>query len=302
MERNQSIVLGTSSLGAGTACGSADETMAIETATALFTGPFARIDTSNVYAEGRSEEVLGEARRQLADPDAGASIITKVDADPISGALDRDRVLRSYEESVRRLGVDRVPLLHLHDPYTITFEEASAPGGAIEGMVELRDSGAVDAIGVAAGPISLLLDYVRTGAFDAVLTHNRYTLVDRTALPLLEEAQSRNLAVFNAAPFGAGILAAGVRPDARYGYRPAPEPVIAWVGQAQRICDGFGVSLRAAALHFSLRSPLVDATVVGVTCPQRLRQLETLVETRIPEDLWTELDAIGATPDPLEGL
>ncbi|HKU11113.1 MAG TPA: aldo/keto reductase, partial [Sinomonas sp.] len=168
--------------------------------------------------------------------------------------------------------------------------------------LELRDSGAVEAIGIAAGPIPLLLDYVRTGAFDAVLTHNRFTLVDRSALPLLAEARSRGMTVFNAAPFGAGVLAAGVRPGARYGYRPATEPVIAWVGRAQDICDRHGVPLAAAALHFSLRSPLVDSTVVGVRTAARLRELETLVDTRVPEGLWAELDAIGPTPDPLEGM
>lgn len=297
--RIEAVTLGTSALGADTQPGSAAEAVAIETAAALLTSRFARIDTSRAYAGGRSEEVLGAARRLLQDPAGSARIVTKVDADPETGALDRDRVLKSYESSLERLGLDRVELLHLHDPYTVTFAEAAGPRGAIAGMRELRDGGAVDAIGIAAGPIPLMLDYVRSGAFDAVLTHNRYTLVDRSALPLLSEARSRGMTTFNAAPFGAGILATGARPGARYGYRPASTAVIDWVARAQAVCDRHDVPLPAAALHFSIRSPLVDSTVVGVYSSSRLRDLDVLVDQRIPDELWAELDAIGPTPDPL---
>jgi len=296
MERIASVTLGTSSLGTGIRVGSAEEDAAVETARALLTGPFARIDTANSYAGGRSEELLGMARRKLGDLARAARIVTKVDADPGTGALDRERVLRSYEESLTRLGVDRIELLHLHDPYTISFREAEGSAGAIAGMRELRDTGAVDAIGIAAGPIPLMLGYVRTQAFDAVLTHNRYTLIDRTALPLLTEARSMGMTIFNAAPFGAGILATGVVPGARYGYRPVTAPVIEWAERAQEVCDGYGIPLAAAALHFSIRSPFVDSTVVGVRTVARLRELEELVDIRIPDELWAEFDEIGPTP------
>lgn len=310
------ITIGTSPLGRDTVIGSADEAAAVSTATAMLTGPFPLIDTSNEYAGGRSEAVLGLALAALTDAgarrDAGsipartatarivtARIMTKVDRDPHTGVFDRDRVLRSYDESLQRLGVDRVEVLHLHDPYTVTFAEAMGPGGAVEGLFELRDSGAVDAIGIATGPIADLMDYVETGAFDVLLSHNRFTLVDRSAQPLFENARRRGMGVFNAAPFGAGILSRGAVPGATYGYRPATPELIAWVARAETTCREFGVTLPAVALHFSLRSALVDSTVVGVSSAARLNELSALAAVAIPDDVWPALAVLGPAPSPL---
>ncbi len=311
------VTVGTSSLGRDTVTGSVEEAVAVSTAIAMLSGSFTLVDTSNEYAAGRSETVLGLAMTGLRDADAErdasvqrraggipdristARIMTKVDRDPITGVFDRERVLRSYEESLRRLGVDRVQILHLHDPYTVTFAEATGRGGAVEALLELRDSGAVDAIGIATGPIADLMNYVDTGAFDVLLSHNRFTLVDRSAQRLFDNARQRGMGVFNAAPFGAGILSRGPVPGATYGYRPASPELIAWVSRAEAVCREFGVTLPAAALHFSMRSPLVDSTVVGVSSPARLTELSAVAALEPPDDLWSALDALGPAPSPL---
>lgn len=290
------LVLGTSGLGEGSAPGSPEEATAVELAAALLADGRS-IDTSNMYSGGRSEEILGLALRE--QPEAATRIITKVDRDPETGAFGRDRVLRSYEESLRRLGVDRIGILHLHDPYTVSFDEAVGDGGALAGMRELRDAGAVDAIGIAAGPIPLMRRYVETDAFDVVLSHNRFTLVDRSAEPLFALARSKGMGVFNAAPFGAGILASGVVATASYGYRPASDALRAWAARAEAVCAEHGVSLRSAALRFSMRSPLVDATVVGLSHPERLAQFDALLADDIPDGLWQDLDDLGAAPTPI---
>lgn len=294
------ITIGTSPLGGGTDPGSADDRRAIDFAIDILTGPFALVDTSNEYAGGRSEQVLGAALAELGDRPT-SRIVTKVDRDPLTGEFTRDRVLRSFDESLARLGVDRVEILHLHDPFTVTFAEASAPGGAVEALVELRDQGAVDAIGIAAGDLPDLLAYVRTDMFDVVLSHNRFTLVDQGAVPLFEEARARGMGVFNAAPFGAGLLSTGARAGASYGYRPASDELLAWTARAERVCAEYGVTLPAAALHFSLRSPLVDSTVVGVSSTRRLNELAVLAAASVSDELWTALDALGAAPTPYAG-
>lgn len=293
------VTLGTSALGRGTAPGSREEADAVAAAIALFDSPHALVDTSNNYAGGRSEQVLGRAIAERGG-DSARRVVTKVDGDPDTGVLDRDRVLRSYDESRSRLGVERVGLLHLHDPYTVSFDEADAPGGAIEGMVELRDSGAVDAIGIAAGPVPLVRRYVDTDVFDAVLVHNRYTLVDRSAEPLFANARRRGMVVFNAAPFGSGLLAAGATDGAMYHYRPAGPELLAWTRQAERLCADAGVSLTAAALHFSLRAPLIDSTIVGIASRRRLAELDALLATEIPASLWYDLEEIGPAPTPID--
>src|SRR5919205_2902018 len=117
--------------------------------------------------------------------------------------------------------MSRLQLVYLHDPERITFEEATAPEGAVEALVALRDEGVVQHIGVAGGPIDLERRYVGLGVFDAVISHNRYTLVDQTAEPLIQDAVDRGVAFVNAAPYGGGMLVKG--PDAvpNYCYSPA---------------------------------------------------------------------------------
>lgn len=141
------LTLGTSGLGRGTVPGSPEEAEVVADAVALLRSGHAYVDTSNNYSDGRSEAVIGLALREAdAGTDAATHVITKVDVDPVTGAFDRDRVLRSFEESTARLGVDRLPLLHLHDPYAVSVSEAMGPNGAVEGLRELHDAGVVDAI------------------------------------------------------------------------------------------------------------------------------------------------------------
>jgi D-threo-aldose 1-dehydrogenase len=292
------VTIGTSPLGRGTTPGSSAEAEAVELALAMLTAGHAYVDTSNNYSDGRSEAVLGIALSHLGDH-RSTQVITKVDVDPVSGRFDRDRVLRSFDESLERLGVDRVPLVHLHDPDMVSMSHALGPGGAVEGLLELRESGRVDAIGVAGGPIPMVSAYASSGAFDAVLCHNRYTLVDRSAEPLFEDAHQRGMTVFNAAPFGAGILATGARPDARYAYMPASAELGAWVSSVEGVCRRHGISLPAAALAFSVRSPLVHSTVVGVSSPGRLTELARVLEQEIPEEFWEEFARLDPAPSPI---
>ena len=295
--RASPITLGTSPLGRGTVPGGPGEQAAVELAEAMLNGPYALVDTSNEYAGGRSEAVLGIAASAGIGP--GRAIVTKADRDVATGIFDEDRVLRSFDESCARLGVDRIPLVHLHDPYSVTFEEATGPHGAVAGMLRLKDEGLVDAIGIAAGRVSLVAQYVGTGLFDALLTHNRYTIVDQSALPLLEEAASRGMAVFNAAPFGGSLLAKGAASGGTYNYTPSPPALLEWVARAEDVAARHGVTLPAIALHFSLRSPLIHSTVVGVSRIERIAELERLRTTPIPDELWADLDTLGPAPSPV---
>src|SRR5690606_38766569 len=109
-------------------------------------------------------------RRPLPD---GFVLATKADADPVTGDFSGERVRRSVEESLERLGLDHVPLMYLHDPeFHITFEQAMAPGGPVEALIALREEGVIGHIGIAGGPIDLMRRYVRTGVFEVVLSHN----------------------------------------------------------------------------------------------------------------------------------
>ncbi|MEV0617522.1 aldo/keto reductase [Nonomuraea sp. NPDC050404] len=282
----EAVTLGTSGLGRDPG----DEKLA----RALLSGRFRQLDTSNAYAQGRSETLIGQALRET--PEAGVTVFSKADCEPGTGVFDGDRVMRSFEETTSRLGVETLPIYHLHDPFTITVAEAMAPGGAVPALVSLREQGLVAAIGIAAAGGTLVEDYIRTDAFDAVLTHNRYTLVDRRAEDILRLATERDMTVFNAAPFGGGILSGSPRHAGTYGYRPISPEFGEHVERVRALCERHGIALPAAALHFSLREPRVHATVVGITSIQRLEGLNDLVDAVIPEEFWDDLAALGTPP------
>lgn len=271
-----------------------DEETAIATVDAALDRGIRAIDTSNGYGGGNSERVIGEALRRRGGLPAGVHLATKVD--PAAGSSDFSgaRVRASFEESLERLGVERIELLHLHDPERIGFEASMAPGGPVEALIALRESGLVDHLGVAGGPVNMLMRFIETDVFDAVLSHNRLSLLDRSALPLFEAASSRGIGVINAAPFGGGMLAKGPTARPSYAYGAGDSSLAKHATRMAEACARYGVALADAALQFSLRHPLVDMTVVGASRPSRIES--ALREVEIPDALWGELDAL--TPPP----
>lgn len=266
---------------------------AVATVAAVLDSPIRFIDTSNGYgAHGQAEKRIGLALAGRGGPPADLVLATKVDPDPVTGDFSGARVLASYEESLERLGVQKVPLLYLHDPERMQFEHALAPGGPVEALVRLREQGRVDHIGVAGGPVDLLTRYLETGAFDVVLSHNRYTLLDRSAEHLFASAHARGIGVVNAAPYGGGMLAKGPDVQAKYGYGERDERVADAARAMAAMCASSGVPLAAAALRFSLRAPFIDSTVIGVTSPERVAQSLDYAAMDIPESLWAELETI----------
>jgi D-threo-aldose 1-dehydrogenase len=261
-------------------------------------GPFNFMDTSNGYGGGSAERRIGRTLAVSGGLPPGFVLATKVDADPDTGDFSGERVKRSVEESLQRLGLDRVQLMYLHDPeYHLTFAAAMARGGPVEALAELRDQGVLAHLGVAGGPVQLMSDFIATGQFEAVLNHNRFTLVDRSAEPLMDDAHKRGVAFVNGAPYGGGMLAKGPDAQPRYAYRPAGEAVLGAVRAMQRACAAHGVPLAAAALQFSLREPRVTSTVVGVSDPSRIAEITVLMSVRIPDELWAELDSLSVAPE-----
>jgi D-threo-aldose 1-dehydrogenase len=256
----------------------------------LLDGPFTFIDTGNDYGDGRSEQRIGAALAR--GRGSGMTVATKVDRDKRSGVFDGSRVRRSTEESLGRLGVDRVPLLHLHDPEHIGFDASMAAGGPVEALIRLRDEGIAASIGVAGGSATLLRRFVETGVFDVVQTHNRFTLLDRTSDTLISVATERGLGVINAAPYGGGLLSDVTGQVDSYGYRPLADALRRARDAMRDACGRFGVPLAAAALQFSTRDPRIHTTIVGMSRPGRATSTRELLGVHVPDELWSELDAL----------
>jgi D-threo-aldose 1-dehydrogenase len=260
-----------------------------------FNGGINFIDTAASYGDGESERRIGNVLREIGGLPQGWVIGTKADRDLINGDFSGAQMRRSIERSLDLLGLERLQLVHLHDAEHSTYEAIMAPGGPVEVLQSMKEEGLIDHLGVAGGPIDQEIRYVETGNFEVVVTHNRFTLLNRSAEPLLEIAALRNVAVLNAAPYGSGILSRGPKAYPRYAYQDADDDVVRRVYELERICDRYQVPLAAVSLQFSLRDPRITSTIVGASRSGRIEQTLVLAAHEIPEEIWPELDKVAPT-------
>jgi D-threo-aldose 1-dehydrogenase len=201
--------------------------------------------------------------------------------------------LRSLEESLVRLGLDRVDVVLIHDPDD-HFEQALA--GAYRALERLRGERVVGAIGVGMNQAELLCRFAHEGDFDCFLLAGRYTLLDTLALrELLPLCEERGIAVLAGGVFNSGILAdpaAGT-----YDYAPAPLGVVERARRIAAVCARWDVPLQAAAVQFPLGHPAVASVLVGCRSQAELEEDARLFETAIPAGLWEELRAEGLLPE-----
>lgn len=269
----------------------------IATVLAALDSPIRFLDTSNGYSDGESERRIGEALRRVGGPPADVVVETKTD--PRGEDYSGDRVRRSVEESMQRLGLDRLPLVHLHDPESFAFEYVAAPGGAVDALVALREQGVVGSIGLAGGDVRVMARYLALEVFDVLLVHNRWTLVDRSAGALIAEAHRQGMGVLNAAVYGGGILAhqdAAGSPTS-YGYRPASQPLLDAVESMRAVCARYGTDLPTAALRFSVRDDGFASTIVGMSRPERVPVTVAAAQAALPDDLFAELETLLPAPE-----
>ena len=276
---------------------SVDEERAGETLRAVFESPINFLDTAASYGDGESERRIGGVLDEMNGLPEGVVLATKADRDLTTGDFSGEQMRRSVERSLRLLGMDSLQLVYLHDPEHESFEHMMAPGGPVEVLTGLKEQGVIQHLGVAGGPIDLMIRFVETDLFEAIITHNRYTLVNRTADPLFDVAAERAVAALNAAPYGSGILAKGPDAYARYEYSEAPREMVERVRAMQDACRAFDVPLAAAALQFSLKDPRIVSTIVGMSRPERVKQTLDLATHPIPADLWERLEALATPSD-----
>jgi D-threo-aldose 1-dehydrogenase len=270
-------------------------------------------DTAALYGGGLSEMRLGRAL--ASHPRAEYILCTKVGRGrPLGqrrapdGAGDfwdfsYDFALRSVAESLRRLQVDRLDVVHIHDPDNALDQ---AMQGTYRVLERLRDERVVGAIGVGSNSETALATLARRGRFACFLLANRYTLLEQPALSeLLPLCAEQGIAVFNAGVFNSGILATGAGPGARYEYQEAPPEVRQRVERLYDACDRYQVSVKAAALQFPLGHPAVTTLLLGGRSIPHLQENLRLLAESIPETFWVELKAQGlvdpAAPVPPAG-
>lgn len=259
-------------------------------------------DTAPLYGFGRSERRAGAALAgrtdfvlstkagrvitAVPDGDAGQDFWAGVDPS-VTPVFDFSAagIRRSFEDSLERLGVDRVDVLHLHDPDDHLDQ---AVRDAYPEMVKLKEEGLVAAIGAGANSGAVLTHLIERCDLDVVLLAGRYTLLDRTGEPLLELAAERGVAVVAGGVYNSGLLA-DPRPGARFDYAEADGELLNRALALREQCEAHGVPLRAAAIQFVLRHPAVSSALVGVRSAAEVRDAVAMAAHPIPDELWTAL-------------
>ena len=269
------------------------EARARATLDAIFDGPVNFLDTSNIYGLGRSEERIGAALRDRGGLPDGFVLSTKLDRDIETGRFDAARVRQSIEESLTRLGLDSVPLLHLHDPeHARDLDEITRTGGALDELFKLKEDGIARAVGLAMGRIDIMFPLLRERPFDALISHNRFSLLNRSANAMFDYAHGAGIAILNAAPYAGGVLAKGSAEMPRVTYQEADNAALEPVRRVEAICARHGIATGAAALQFSLRDPRITSTIIGVSKPERVEETLEWATVDIPPEAWDDLMAL----------
>jgi len=295
---------------------------ATQTLDAAISAGLMYFDTAPYYGFGLSERRIGDGLRSR---DCGDIIVsTKVGrllcpAPEHNGTSRRhgfaspmpfesfydysfDAIMRSYEDSMQRLGLARIDILYVHDIGSTTHGEANKKhlgdleSGGYKALNELRSAGLVNAIGLGVNEWEVCEDAMEHGDYDCFLLAGRYTLLEQEALStFLPKCEAAGSSIIIGGPYNSGILATGTRTKstAYYNYQPAPADIIERVRMIERICDDHSVTLAAAALQFPLMHPIVSSVIPGLGKPQRIAQTLDLYNEVIPKAFWSDLKSAG---------
>lgn len=275
-------------------------------------------DTAPFYGFGLSERRLGDFLRskprgeyvlstkvgRLLKPNPGdfPDRASYADALPFEPVFDYsyDAVMRSFEHSLQRLGLDRIDVLLMHDIGRVTHGARNdelfpiAMSGGAKAMDELRSAGVVKAIGLGVNEWEVCEQAMDHMAWDCFLLAGRYTLLEQEALTsFLPRCLAEKASIIVGGAFNSGVLVTGAVPGARYNYAPAPPEILDRVARIEAVCRRHGVPLPAAALAFPLTHPAVACVIPGMAKPSELEANLKLVDTPIPHGLWADLKAEG---------
>ena len=304
-----------------------DDAAAMATIAAALQAGITFFDTAPQYGCGLAEERLGAVLG--ASPPKGIVVSSKVgkrivplgsggqpqralhfpgghDAD-MTFDFSFDGTFRIVEETLARLGRDKIEMLlvhdvtrHFHGDDGIEAAVDTAMRGTLKALHRLRDDGVVDAIGIGLKDVDVAMRFVEEGDIDVALVPGRLTLINQSAMTsgLLDLCSKHGVAFIAAAPFDSGILATGAVPGARSGYQAASAEVVARVDAMQRVCTSHGVALQSAALQYPLRHPAVAAVLAGMKTPLEVKQNAAWVVAPIPDAVWTELTPASGVGQP----
>ena len=259
-------------------------------------------DTAPLYGAGEAERRLGAALRGV--PRDEVIIQTKVGRiirpdRSIYFDYSRDGVMKSFEDSLERLGMDRVDILLVHDP---DYENAEAHhrqslDEAFPTLLDLRAQGVIGAVGAGMNQWEMEWEFAKNVDVNCFLLAGRYTLLEQTSLDFLDWCTENDVSIFLGGVYNSGILATGPIPGAKYDYEDAPEEILTKAGSLQEITTKYGVPLHVAALHFAGAHPAIASLVIGSATAAEADDNRTIWDVKAPAAMWQELQDSGLIAD-----
>jgi D-threo-aldose 1-dehydrogenase len=256
------------------------------------------VDTAPLYGEGGSEEKLGNILPQY-DRDSYV-VATKIgnvvtEAKTIVKDFSRDAVLSTIEGSLKRMNIDRLDIVHIHDPDTHEGDGfKKALDTAFPTLAELREQNVIKAIGAGMNQWEMLYEFGKSADFDCFLLAGRYTLLEQhpldTFFPFVQE---KNISIILGGIYNSGILATGTVADAKFQYANAPQHIVEKVRSIEGVCAKHGVSLQQAAFQFAQAHPAVTSMIVGLRTVDEVNSVVAAQNAVIPAAFWDDLKQQG---------
>ncbi len=267
-----------------------DRELGVETLTAAIDAGCRFFDTAALYGRSLSESMIGEALRQRPGAADSVTITTKAGRSHDGYDFGFDGVLRSVHDSLERMGLERLPIVYIHDAMDQPLERVMADDGALGALRHLQRQGLIGHIGTASNDPATNLRYIETGEFDAAVMADSWSLINQTAeTAIFAAAAQHDVGLVAATPVERGLLVTGPTADASYLNRRFSRACLDHVSEIQKLCARYAVPMLAVALQWCTRHPQVAATIPGARVPAEARDSMAAAQLDIPEALWFDL-------------
>ncbi|MFK5978402.1 MAG: aldo/keto reductase [Rhizobiaceae bacterium] len=287
-----------------------DRTAAVGVIETAFAAGISYVDTAPFYGFGRSERVVGDMVRGK-DYVLSTKVGRLLQPGPVENPMDYgmidplpftpfydysyDGIMRSFEDSLQRLGLDRIDILLAHDIGEMQHGEADnanhmadLEGGGYKALDELRTAGHVSAIGLGVNEKEVCLRAMEFGQWDAFLLAGRYTLLEQSPLDdLLPACEKAGTSIITGGPFNSGVLVGGEM----WNYAKAPDDIVERVGKLKAVCEAHSVEMPAAALQFPLAHPAVACVIPGARSAEEFTEILNWAKADIPAEFWADLQS-----------
>ena len=270
-----------------------DEELGVKTLVRAIDAGCAFIDTAVLYGRSMSETMIGEALRQRPSAKDSVTITTKAGRSHLGYDFSFDGILRSVEQSLERMGLDRLKLVYIHDAMGQPLEEVLSDRGALGALRQLQRQGIIEHIGTASNNPPTNLEYIRTGEFDAAVIADCWSLINHIAeREIFAEAAKHDVGLVGATPLERSLLATGPQAGAKYLNRIFSPACLEHVRKIQRLCMEYDLPMVAVALQWCTRHPQVASVIPGARVPAEAESSMRAAEVEIPDEFWEDLNPL----------